>query len=133
MEAELKKIYRIDNVEESISGLENLGKRWERTQPEFAESWERDFSSLATFLSYPEEIRSSIYTTKTLERTNKEMKRRIKTIEFFSQVKAVEKIIYLVSMELNERQHTRAHRGFIKTNPLLKKMRRERYGHIQNT
>lgn len=58
---------------------------------------------LATFLSYPEEIRSSIYTTKILERINKEMKRRINTIEFFSQVKIVEKIIYLVSMELNER------------------------------
>jgi len=89
------------------------------------ESWRRDFSTLTTFLDYPEQIRSSIYTINILERANKEIKRRTKTIEVFSYVKAIEKILYLISTELNEKWSRRVHRGFIKAKPILEKMRRE--------
>jgi len=55
-----------------------------RTYSELVESWNRDFSTLTTFLDYHEEIRPSIYIINILERTNKEIKRRTKTIEVFS-------------------------------------------------
>jgi len=48
-------------------------------------------------LDYPEEIRASIYTINILERANKKIKRRTKTIEVFSYVKAIKKILYLTS------------------------------------
>jgi len=48
-------------------------------------------------LDYPGRIRSSIYTINILERANKKIKRRPKTIEVFSYVKATEKILYLAS------------------------------------
>ena len=92
-----------------------------------------DFSTLSAFLDYPEEIRASIYTINILERANKEIKRRTKTIEVFSYVKAIEKILYLISTELNEKWSRRVHRGFIKAKPILEKMRRERYAQTQNT
>ena len=130
---DLKRIYQVNNKEEALLGLENLGRNWEKIYPELVESWRRDLSTLTTFLDYPEQIRSSIYTINILERANKEIKRRTKTIEVFSYVKAIEKILYLVSTELNEKWSRRIHRGFIKAKPILEKMRRERYAQTQNT
>ena len=130
---DLKRIYQVNNKKEALSGLENLEKNWKRIYPELVESWRRDFSTLSAFLDYPEEIRASIYTINILERANKEIKRRTKTIEVFSYVKAIEKILYLISTELNEKWSRRVHRGFIKAKPILEKMRRERYAQTQNT
>ena len=130
---DLKRIYEVNNKKEALSGLENLEKNWKRIYPELVESWRRDFSTLSAFLDYPEEIRASIYTINILERANKEIKRRTKTIEVFSYVKAIEKILYLISTKLNEKWSRRVHRGFIKAKPILEKMRRERYAQTQNT
>jgi len=60
-----------------------------------------------------------------LERANKKIKRRTKTIEVFSYIKAIEKILYLISTELNEKWSKRVHRGFLKAKPILEKMRRK--------
>jgi len=81
-------------------------------------------------LDYPEEIRSSIYTINILERANKEIKRRTKTIEVFSYVKAIEKILYLIPTELNEKWSRGVHRGFIKAKPILEKIRRKDFPRI---
>ena len=67
---DLKRIYEVNNKKEALSGLENLEKNWKRIYPELVESWRRDFSTLTTFLDYPEQIRSSIYTINILERAN---------------------------------------------------------------
>jgi len=42
---------------------------------------------------------------------------RTKTIEVFSYVKVIEKILYLVSTELNEKWSRRVHRKFTRQNP----------------
>ena len=97
MARDLKRIYQVNSKEEALLGLENLGRNWEKIYPELARSWRRDFSTLTTFLDYPEQIGSSIYTINILERANKKIKRRTKTIEVFSYVKAIEKILYLAS------------------------------------
>ena len=128
-----ERIYQVNSREEALLGLENLGRNWEKIYPELVESWRKDFSTLTTFLDYPEQISSSIYTINILERANKEIKRRTKTIEVFSYVKAIEKILYLISTELNEKWSRRVHRGFIKAKPILEKMRREGYAQTQNT
>ena len=92
---DLKRIYQVNNKEEAILGLENPGRNWEKIYPELVKSWRRDFFTLTTFLDYPEQIRSSIYTINILERANKQIKRRTKTIEVFSYVKAIEKTFIL--------------------------------------
>jgi len=75
-------------------GLESLEKNWKRIYPELVESWRKDFSTLTTFLDYPEQIRSSIYTINILERANKKKNQDYRGLPY---VKAIEKILYLAS------------------------------------
>jgi transposase-like protein len=46
-------------------------------------------------MDYPQKIRRFIYTTNQLERLMKEIKRRSKVIEVFSEPEAVYKVVYL--------------------------------------
>jgi transposase-like protein len=52
------------------------------------------------------------YTTNQLERLAKEIKRRIKVIEVFPDEGSVERLLYLLLKELNERLNSRKLRGF---------------------
>ncbi|RLE09145.1 hypothetical protein DRJ00_04940 [Candidatus Aerophobetes bacterium] len=92
-----ERIYQVNSREEALLGLESLKRNWEKIYPELVESWRRDFSTLTTFLDYPEQISSSIYTINILERANRQIKRRTKIVDVFSYVKAIEKILYLTS------------------------------------
>uniref|UniRef100_UPI0009D6BE89 transposase n=1 Tax=Thermodesulfobacterium geofontis TaxID=1295609 RepID=UPI0009D6BE89 len=53
-----------------------------------------------------------MYTTNQLERLAKEIKRRIKVIEVFSDEVSVERLLYLILKEMNERLNSRRLRGF---------------------
>ncbi len=66
-----------------------------------AKSWREDFKILTTFLSYPSPIRLMIYTTHIVERTMKEFKKHLKTMNSLPTEEAVEKMIYMVSDECN--------------------------------
>jgi len=92
-----ERIYQVNSREEALLELESLKRNWEKIYPELVESWRKDFSTLTTFLDYPEQIRSSIYTINILERANRQIKRRTKIVDVFSYVKAIEKILYLTS------------------------------------
>ncbi|QER42546.1 hypothetical protein F1847_07250 [Thermodesulfobacterium sp. TA1] len=63
-------------------------------------------------MRYPREIRQFIYTTNQVERLAKEIKRRIKVIEVFPDEGSVERLLYLILKELNERLNSRKLRGF---------------------
>jgi len=68
--------------------------------------------TLLTFLRYPKEIRQFIYRTNQVERLAKEIKRRIKVLEVFPDAGSVERLLYLILKELNERLSSRRLRGF---------------------
>jgi len=109
---DLKKIYRAKTREEARKALQAFKSRW-RKYPEIARKWEESFGILTTFMDYPEEIRSYIYTTNMLERLIKEVKRRVKVIEVFSTPESAYKIIYLVLAEMNERYEKTRLIGFV--------------------
>ena len=50
---------------------------------------------LLAFYKYPDSIQKSIYTTNWIERANKEIRKRLKTMNSLPNKKAVEKILYL--------------------------------------
>jgi transposase-like protein len=52
------------------------------------------------------------YATNQVERLAKEIKRRIKVIEVFLDEETVERLLYLILKELNERLNLRRLRGF---------------------
>jgi len=63
-------------------------------------------------MEFPEEIRSMIYTTNSIERLFKEVKRRLKVMEVLQGEKSAEKVVYVILRELNERYMSRKLKGF---------------------
>jgi len=91
-------------------------------------SWERDLFYLATYLSYPRELQLFIYTTNTLERFAKEVKRRAKMIESFSHPEAEEKVLLMVTEQMNGRYRKRILPNWHLSKSALEKIRNEKYG-----
>ena len=109
---DLKRIYRAETEEKAKEGILKLKERWGKIYPKVVKKWEDKAYALLTFLRYPKEIRQFIYTTNQLERLAKEIKRRIKVIEVFLDEGSVERLLYLLLKELNERLNSRKLRGF---------------------
>jgi transposase-like protein len=109
---DLKRIYRAETKEKAKEEILRLKERWGKIYPKVVKKWEDKAYALLTFLRYPKEIRQFIYTTNQLERLAKEIKRRIKVIEVFPDEGSVERLLYLLLKELNERLNSRKLRGF---------------------
>ena len=55
------------------------------------------------FMDYPSSIRSVIYTTNAIERTIKEIRKRLKPMNSLSSLEAAEKVVYLTIQDFNEK------------------------------
>ena len=104
----MTKITKKKGREATIKKTETLTKQHMKV----VKKWEGKAYALLTFLRYPKEIRQFIYTTNQLERLAKEIKRRIKVIEVFPDEGSVERLLYLILREVNERLNSRRLRGF---------------------
>ena len=67
----------------------------------------RNFHCLTAFMKYPEGIRRFIYSTNSIERRMKEIKRRTKVIEQFPGEGSVLKLLYYLLKEENDRLRSR--------------------------
>ncbi|MGD6842568.1 IS256 family transposase [Bacillus infantis] len=109
---DLKRVYTSSTFEEAEKVLKEIKEKWKKTYSRELASWEEDLPVLLTFLHYPEEIQKYIYTTNLIERTNKEVRKRLKTMNSLPNIEAAEKIIYLTSIDYNERWARRKLGGF---------------------
>ncbi|MEM4706889.1 MAG: transposase, partial [Candidatus Methanomethylicaceae archaeon] len=100
---------------------------WMRVYPDVIRSWKKRMEELISYLSYPEELRTIIYTTNVFERFFKEVKRRSKVIEVFPGQVSAEKVLYLVIKEMNERYKERRIKNFEEIIENLRALRKERY------
>ena len=74
--------------------------------------WKDKAEELLGFMEFPEEIRSMIYTTNSIERLFKEVKKRLKVMEVLQGEESAEKVVYVILKELNERYKSRKLKGF---------------------
>ena len=77
-------------------------------------SMEKNPGVLLMYCDYPESVRRSIHSTNLIERMNREIRRRIKTI-------------YLRSAEINEKWSLRSLKGFYTCQDEIREMFQERY------
>jgi len=119
---DLKGIYQVSNKKDALRGFERFKKRWESKYPNVVKSWERELYKLLSFLKYPEPIRRVIYTTSLIERTIKEIRKRVKVIGALSSVQSVEKFIYLRAVMLNDRWSGRIVNSFLEAREEIKEM-----------
>jgi putative transposase len=78
-------------------------------------------------MDYPSSIRSLIYTTNAIERTIKEIRKRLKPMNSLNCLEAAENIINLTIQDFNEKWAGRKFRGFAEASESLKRMFEERY------
>jgi len=124
---DLKRVYWQGSEEGFKEAFQGLKKRWGFLYPEVVKSWEREIPYLTSYLRYPQGVRAYIYTTNTLERFIKEVKRRSKVIEVFPDAQATSKVLYLVSLEMNERYRLKALKDFSIVKEEVLSIRRARY------
>jgi transposase-like protein len=125
---DLKRMYETHSEGDWKAHFERFKRNWAKFYPEIIRSWERDFDKLTVYLRYPYPLRSFIYTTNSLERFIKEVKRRAKVIEVFPDKVSVDKIVYLVVDEMNERYGKKKLKNFERIIEELRELRRARYG-----
>lgn len=125
---DLKAVYRSFIRSQAEAQFDVFREKWQAKYPREVSSWEQDLPVLLTFLKYPSSIRSVIYTTNWIERTIKEIRKRLRPMNSLPDVKAAEKIVYLTVQHLNDTWSERKLRGFASAYSALQEMFTERYG-----
>src|SRR5699024_10051344 len=85
---DLKPVYRESNKEDVLNNFKEFKQTWEKVYPKVVKSWEEVLSDLLRFYDYPAIIRPQIYTTNTIERTIKEVKKRLRPMNSLPSEKA---------------------------------------------
>lgn len=126
--ADFKAIYQAPDRKAAEEAFNNAKEKWGKKYKKEVKSWEEDLPVLLTFYKYPKQVRQYIYTTNLIERTNKEVRKRLKTMNSLPSVEAVEKIVFLSVSQYNENWSTKRLSGFGIASKEIYKMFRDRYG-----
>lgn len=127
---DLKGVYSNETYEEALASFKMFERKWNVKYPREVQSWRDDLDDLLCFYKYPTMIRYALYTTNAIERTIKEIRKRLKPMNSLTNLEASEKILYLFSTGYNDTWSKRALRGFVDpdTQIALSRMYMERYG-----
>lgn len=99
----LRNIYRAPDREVAEKYLRKFKEKWGDKYPRIVETWEEQLDRMLTFMKYPDDIWSVIYTTNWMERTIKEFRKRLKPMNSIPAIQTSEKIVYLKSALINRR------------------------------
>lgn len=124
---DLKAVYKSFTKEAAYSQFETFKDKWCKKYPKEVQSWEKDLSVLLTFLDYPSTIRSVIYTTNWIERTIKDIRKRLRPMNSLPDINAAEKIVFLTVQDFNATWSNRKLRGFASAYHKLQEMFELRY------
>lgn len=92
---DLKAVYTAVTEEQALKELEQLDLNWGQKYPTVIKSWRTNWTNLATFFQYPQEIRTLIYTTNPVESVHRQFRKVTKTKSVFPHDDALKKILYL--------------------------------------
>ncbi len=124
---DLKPVYKSPNLKFAEEALKAFQNKWENIYPTVVKSWLQDKNELLAFYKYPEPIRKSIYTTNWIERTIKEIRKRIRPTNSLPTIDSAKKLIYLRVLDYNDRWSQRRMKGFLKAKEKLAQLFKDRY------
>lgn len=75
--ADLKNVYTAPTHDKALRQFQAPELKWGKVYPRELESWRADLPVLLTFYKFPEDVWASIYTTNAIERTIKELRKRL--------------------------------------------------------
>ena len=98
---DLKLVYSASTEEVALDELTLLEEKWGKNYAIALRSWRNNWDELATYFKYPQEIRTLIYTTNSMESYNRLLRKVTKSKSVFPTDDSPHKDLYLVTMDVS--------------------------------
>ena len=105
--ADLKLVYKAATEENALLNLELFDEKWGKKYPKIAISWKNSWPRLSTYFKYPQEIRTLIYTTNTIEGYNRQLRKVTKNKSVFPTDDSLLKMLYLATQDITKKWTSR--------------------------
>jgi len=116
---DFKSVYTAPNEEAALERLYELKEKWGKEYPYAFRSWENNWDVISPFFKYPPEIRKIMYTTNIIEGSHRQFRKVTKTKSVFPSDGALEKMLYLASINVMKKWTQRYHNWDQVLNQLL--------------
>jgi Transposase, Mutator family len=94
-------VYQARSASEAQARLVTFGERWRATQPQAVATFEREFEQTIRYYALEGMVREVVRTTSRLERTNRELRRKLRQVGCFSSPQGAEVAVYIQVTRLN--------------------------------
>ena len=105
--ADLKLVYKTTTEESAVLNLELFDEKWGKKYPKIAISWKNNWPRLSTYFKYPQEVRTLIYTTNTIEGYNRQLRKVTKNKSVFPTDDSLLKMLYLATQDITKKWASR--------------------------
>ena len=105
--ADLKLEYKATTEESALLNLELFDEKWGKKYPKIAISWKNNWPRLSTYFKYPQEVRTLIYTTNTIEGYNRQLRKVTKNKSVFPTDDSLLKMLYLATQDITKKWTSR--------------------------
>lgn len=100
---DLKLVYAATTEEVALNELTLVEENWDQHYAIALKSWRNNWNELATYFKYPQEIRTLIYTTNSMESYNRLLRKVTKSKAVFPSDDSLHKSLYLATMDISEK------------------------------
>ena len=94
-------VYEATSAPEARARLGTFAELWRATQPQSVATFEREFEQTIRYYTLEGMVREVVRTTLRLERTNHELRRKLRQVGCFSSPKGAEVAVYIQVARLN--------------------------------
>ena len=94
----LKKVYTAPTEEAALMEMDNLEANWGKRYSGAIKIWRDNWSNAMTYMAYPKELRTIIYTTNAVEALHRQFRKITKAKSLFPNDESLRKILYLAYM-----------------------------------
>ena len=101
--ADLKAVYAAVDETSALEALEVFAERWDKKYPSISRSWRENWPNLSTYFKFPQEARTLIYTTNTIEGFNRQLRKVTKSKSVFPTDDSLLKMLYLAMMDITKK------------------------------
>ena len=101
--ADLKKVYAAVDEQTALAELDKFDEIWGSKYPKIAISWRNNWANLSTYFKYPQEVRTLIYTTNTIEGFNRQLRKVTKNKGVFPTDDSLLKMLYLAMIDITKK------------------------------
>ena len=114
-------IYNAANKAEAVKQFRLWRSKWQRIDQQAVHCLEKDLDQMFNFFNCPEEHRIKVRTTNVIERSFREVRRRTRTMNCFTNEASCDRIIYCIFNHLNNHWKEHPLKNFNQFNGKLKK------------